>query len=106
MRRLKRGVGNKAKVEGSICSTYQIEETNTFCSYYFDQHIADKFCSVKRNEVGTALPDGVKPNDLSIFPIPRRTSGKGSRLPLSDEEYHIIQTYVLHNFPEVSPYIE
>ena len=106
MRRLKRAVGNKARVEGSICSTYQIEETTTFCSYYFDQQITDKFCSIKRNEVESTLTDVVDPSDLSIFTYPGRTIGKGVRRPLSDEEYHIIQTYVLCNCPEVSQYIK
>ncbi|MBN8091250.1 DUF4218 domain-containing protein, partial [Vibrio vulnificus] len=35
LRRLKNTVGNKARVEGSICSAYIVQETSTFCSYYF-----------------------------------------------------------------------
>ena len=78
LHRLKRTVGNKARVEGSICSTYQIQETTTFCSYYFDQHISNKFCLAKRNEVERGSPEGVDSNDLSIFTFPDRTFGKGA----------------------------
>lgn len=31
----KKNVNNKAKVEGSICSAYLVEEAANFCSYIF-----------------------------------------------------------------------
>ncbi|KAJ8773690.1 hypothetical protein K2173_006340 [Erythroxylum novogranatense] len=36
---LKRNVKNKARVEGSICNAYLVEEASTFCGYYFEPHV-------------------------------------------------------------------
>ena len=30
---------NKARVEGSICNAYLVEEASLFCSYYFEEHV-------------------------------------------------------------------
>ena len=30
---------NKAKVEGSICNAYLVEEATSFCSYYFEDYV-------------------------------------------------------------------
>ena len=102
---LKKTVGNKARVEGSICSAYLVQETSTFCSFYFDSHVVEQQSSMKRNAVNRTY-DGVNPYDLSIFTFPGRTSGKAIRRQLTDEEYHLIQSYVLLNCPEVEPHIE
>ena len=105
LRRLKKMVGNRSRVEGSICSAYLTQETTTFCSYYFDQHIAEQFRPSKRNVVDNLL-EGVDMNDLPIFTEPGMTVGRSVRRPLTDSEYHVMQTYVLCNCAEIEPYIE
>ena len=105
LRRLKKTIGNKARVEGSICSAYLTQETTTFCSHYFDQHIAEQFRPATRNVVENLL-EGVDVNDLPIFTEPGMTVGRSVRRPLTDSKYHVMQSYVLCNCPEVEPYIE
>ncbi|XP_074321483.1 uncharacterized protein LOC141658307 [Silene latifolia] len=39
---LKRKTGNKARVEGSICNAYLLEEISNFCSLYYEKHIDTK----------------------------------------------------------------
>ena len=60
---------------------------------------------VTRN-VSCELPAGVDAGDLSIFTFPGRTLGKANRRMLTDDEYHLIQTYILMNCEEVQPFIE
>ena len=36
---LKQKVKNKARVEGSICEAYLVEETSTFASFYYPNHV-------------------------------------------------------------------
>jgi hypothetical protein len=60
---------------------------------------------VTRN-VSCELPVGVDAGDLSIFTFPGRTLGKANRRLLTDDEYHLIQTYILMNCEEVEPFIE
>ena len=102
---LKNIVGNKARVEGSICSAYVVQETSTFCSYYFNSHATSNQMDVTRN-VSCELPAGVDAGDLSIFTFPGRTLGKANWRMLTDNEYHLIQTYILMNCEEVQPFIE
>ena len=35
-------IGNKARIEGSICNAYLLEEISNFCSLYFEDHIDTK----------------------------------------------------------------
>ncbi|XP_038680928.1 uncharacterized protein LOC119981859 [Tripterygium wilfordii] len=39
---LKKKVKNKARVEGSICEAYIVEETSSFASYYFEPHVSSR----------------------------------------------------------------
>jgi hypothetical protein len=39
LRKLKNNVKNKAKVEGSICNAYLVEEGSSFCAHYFEPHV-------------------------------------------------------------------
>ncbi|XP_074300381.1 uncharacterized protein LOC141631640 [Silene latifolia] len=39
---LKRKIGNKARVEGSICNAYLLEKISNFCSLYFEKPIDTK----------------------------------------------------------------
>ncbi len=60
---------------------------------------------VVRN-VSCVLPAGVDAGDLSIFTCHGRTLGKSNRRLLTEDEYHMMQTYVLMNCEEVQPFIE
>ena len=60
---------------------------------------------MNRNVVDT-VPEGVDLNDLDMFIVPGKGLGKSMRRNLSDEEYHVVQTYLLCNCAEVEPYIE
>ena len=40
---------NKARVEGSICNAYLVEEASLFCSYYFEEHVHIRHRRVLRN---------------------------------------------------------
>ena len=40
---------NKAKVEGSICNAYLVEETSSFCAHYFEPYVNTRHRRVPRN---------------------------------------------------------
>ena len=40
---------NMARVEGSICNAYLVEEASLFCSYYFEEHVHTRHRRVTRN---------------------------------------------------------
>ena len=46
---MKRKIGNKARVEGSICNAYLTEEIANFCSYYLKQDVDSKTRDLGRN---------------------------------------------------------
>ncbi|XP_057248084.1 uncharacterized protein LOC130590131 [Beta vulgaris subsp. vulgaris] len=59
---LKRKIGNKARVEGSICNAYLCEEIANFCSNYFQQGVDTKTRDLGRNvtdEVDRMLDENV-----------------------------------------------
>ena len=68
---LNRKVKNKARVEGSICEAYIIEETATFCSHYFEPHVHSRITRLPRNDDRGEL---LLPSIL-IFNYPGRPSG-------------------------------
>ena len=88
---MKKNVGNNARVEGSICNAYLVEEASNFCSHYFESHVHTRQWNVPRNDDGgVAVP--IEGN-LSIFTYP-------------GGELRATQTYILLNCDEVTPYIE
>ncbi|XP_039130823.1 uncharacterized protein LOC120267164 isoform X1 [Dioscorea cayenensis subsp. rotundata] len=104
LRHLKKKVTNKAKVEGSICNAYLVEEASTFCSYYFEPHVNTKLRKVPRNDDGGKVEtsEGL----LSIFSFPGRPYGQAKSRRLTDKEYHQAQTYVLLNCDGVQQYVK
>ena len=76
MQKIKKNVRNKAKVEGSICNAYLVEEASTFCSHYFDQHVFTKHRRVPRNDDGGDRIESEFEGNLTIFTYPGRTIGK------------------------------
>ncbi|RDX96520.1 hypothetical protein CR513_20813, partial [Mucuna pruriens] len=79
---VKRKVQNKARVEGSICEAYILEEISNFAS----MHDMINKC-------------------LSIFKYPCRPIGNGSNRFLIDMELQIAETYVLVNYKEIEPFL-
>ena len=101
---IKKKVNNKARVEGSICEAYIIEEISTFCSFYFESHIQTKINKVERNDVGGEVdaPEGC----LSIFTHPGRAVGREKIRYLTDVELQAANIYVLLNCDEIQPFVE
>lgn len=97
-------MNNKAKVEGSICNAYLVEEASTFCSYYFEPHVYTSLRKVARNDDGGDLEH--IPGNLSIFEHPGRPYGKEKSRMLTSTEYHAAQTYILLNCQEIEPYVK
>ena len=103
MHDLKKKVGNKAKVEGSISEAYIIEEISNFCSHYFEPYIQTRHTRVPKNDDGSLVDAEGR---LSIFTRPGRAFGKSWMRYLTDEEIHAVEIYVLLNCTEVEQYIE
>lgn len=105
--RLKIKVKNKARVEGSICNAYLVEEASTFFSYYFEPHVQTRHTSIARNEEGETMTTNLgNESVLSICNIHCRKFGKIQTRYLSPEEYKVAMNYILLNCDEVQPYIE
>ena len=103
LRKLKNNVRNKAKVEGSICNAYLVEEASSFCAYYFEPHINTRHRRVPRNvECGVDVIEGM----LSVFKPLGRPFGRGTKRLLTEEESRAAHQYILLNCEEVKPYIE
>ena len=101
---MKNNVKNKARVEGSICNAYLVEEISTFCSYYFEDHVSTKIRNEPRNcggESSSSIPTE-DPDVLSIFKQMGRPLGKMSMRYMDDKEYNAAHTYILLNCPEVT----
>lgn len=101
---MKKNVNNKAKVEGSICNAYLVEEASNFCSYYFEPHVYTKSRKVPRNDDGGEVE--VVEGTLSIFKHPGRPFGRSKLRKLSHIEYEAARTYILLNCEEVDPYVK
>ncbi|XP_045809328.1 uncharacterized protein LOC123903770 [Trifolium pratense] len=100
---LKRKARNKARVEGSICEAYNLEEVSNFASMYFDPKLQTRHTKVPRNDDGGQC---MIDECLSIFKYPCRPIGKGKKRFLTDGEYQIAETYVLVNCKEVEPFLQ
>ena len=103
LNKLKRKVGNKARVEGSICEAYLTEEIAHFCQYYFDSHVPSCSTRVGRNANWSGEPSE---STLSIFNQQGRPSGKCDSRYLTDNELAAATLYVLLNCDEVGPYLK
>ncbi|XP_073295278.1 uncharacterized protein [Primulina huaijiensis] len=102
LRRLKNNIRNKAKVEGSICNAYLVEETSSFCAYYFADSVKTRHRKFSRNSDDARQIDT---NLFSIFKFPGRPIGSYIFRWLDDREYHAARTYILLNCDEVKPFI-
>ncbi|KAH0645560.1 hypothetical protein KY290_034343 [Solanum tuberosum] len=100
---LKRMIGNKASVEGSICEAYLMTESTQLFSHYFEPHVITRNHNVDRNDDGGDKED-IEGN-LSIFSHPGRLWGEAKKRDLSLEEIKVAQTYILLNCEEVEPFV-
>ncbi|XP_057999062.1 uncharacterized protein LOC110665227 [Hevea brasiliensis] len=103
LRHLKQNVKNKAKVEGSICNAYLVEEASNFCAHYFEPHVLTRDQQVPRNDDGG--DDANIEGNLLIFNYPGRPYGRAKTKVLADDEYKAAQIYVLLNCPEIDTYV-
>ncbi|XP_050216221.1 uncharacterized protein LOC126667294 [Mercurialis annua] len=105
LRKLKKKVSNKGRVEGSISSGYLNEETAKFAAYYFsegDPMIPER---PQRNEVyDIEVDDDV--DRLSIFKPHGQSVGACRKRYLEDSEIVAARTYVLLNCSEIENYRE
>ncbi|KAH0748560.1 hypothetical protein KY290_027792 [Solanum tuberosum] len=100
---LKRMIGNKASVEGSICEAYLMTESTQLFSHYFEPHVMTRDHNVGRNDDGGVVED--LEGNLSIFSHPGRLWGEAKKRDLSLEEIKAAQTYILLNCEEVEPFV-
>lgn len=82
LRHLKKNVKNKARVEGSICNAFLVEEASTFFSYYFEQHVQTRYKKVPRNDSGVGGESLLE--NISIFSHPGRAQGSAKVRYLDD----------------------
>jgi len=101
---LKHKVKNKARVEGSICEAYLVEEISTFASFYYPDHVEIRRTRIPRSvDVG----DGSSSTPpISIFNYPGKAIGKSITYFLNQRDFEVVQLYVLQNCEEVQPYFE
>lgn len=92
-------MGNKARVESSICNAYLTEEIANFCDAYFAPEVQTKSRELKRN----ACPDVKHVNDVNE-PLPDVFSSnigyapsEGRKRFLNQQEFVAAHAYVLSN---------
>ena len=97
---------NKAKVEGSICNAYLVEEATSFCSYYFKDHVRTKHTQVPCNNDNRIESDEGEEHEgnLSIIKYHGWSFGKAKSKFLSGKEYKAARSYISLNFSEVEPF--
>lgn len=93
---LKKKIGNKARVEGSICNAYLTEEISNFCINYFESHIEtkgkrlrDRYNSHGVETSGQSLPE--------IFSVNGYSPSEGKQAYLNERDYKVAHRYVLSN---------
>ena len=101
---LKCKVGNKARVEGSICNAYLAEEISNFCSQYFQSGVDTKSRDLGRN----AYPDVESRHGVNVPELFREDCGRpgtsGSKRWLTEREYERAHMYILANCGILSDY--
>jgi hypothetical protein len=97
-------VKNKARVEGSICNAYLVEESSTFFSYYFGPDVETRHTNVHRNEEFST--QGEEEHLLSVCNIRGSSLGSIQTRFLNGAELRVATNYILLNCEEVQPYIQ
>ncbi|XP_038713444.1 uncharacterized protein LOC120007316 [Tripterygium wilfordii] len=101
---LKKKVKNKARVEGSICEAYIVEETSTFASYYFEPHVSSRRTRVPRNDDWGTSNQEVP--IISIFNQPGHLVGVAGKRYLIDKKYNVAILYLFLNCDIVQPFMD
>lgn len=100
---LKKKVGNKAHVEGSIAEAYLIDEISNFSSCYFGSDVETIWNQATRNDDGGEIFSDER---LSIFCHSGRVlSNAFVKRRLTEVEHRAIHKYVLFNCPEMEDLI-
>nr|KAJ0208042.1 hypothetical protein LSAT_V11C500277330 [Lactuca sativa] len=93
-------------LEGFIVNAYLLREASIFCSHYFETGIPTHNRRLPRNDDGGG---NEQPDDnieiLDIFSYPGYHYGRFSNRMLSDEELHVVHTYILLNEDKIKHYI-
>lgn len=94
---MKKKIGNKARVEGSICNAYLTEETSNFCTHYFESHVDTKG---KKYSCSAYTQDN-DPKDKSI-PEPFSCNigycpSEGTSIFFDEQDYNCAHHYILGN---------
>ncbi|PWA72900.1 hypothetical protein CTI12_AA264830 [Artemisia annua] len=105
--KLKRTVRNKARLEGSVFESYQIDELSTYCSLYFDKTYETRLNRDTQNFAPdiVGLSSMQKDSQLSIFKVPyKRLRDKSVKDDyFTDADLLKAHTYILLNYEEVMP---
>ena len=97
---MKQKIGNKARVEGSICNAYLLEEISNFCSLYFEDHVDTKAKNLDfgvNNQCDSHLPELFQ-DHMGM------TTGKCTTRWLDEAEYEQAHFYILSNCEILRPY--
>ncbi|XP_043814060.1 uncharacterized protein LOC122723981 [Manihot esculenta] len=104
LRRLKNNVKNKARVEGSICNAYLVEEATSFCAHYFKSYVQTRHRKVPSNVDISESNENYEGN-LSIFMQFGRPIGKGTTRYLMEDEYKAAQIIYIDQLHSKNPLI-
>ncbi|XP_021735138.1 uncharacterized protein LOC110701823 [Chenopodium quinoa] len=95
---LKRKIGNKARVEGSICNAYLTEEISNFCSNYFQPSVDTKTRDLGRNVNADVESPADNDEIPKLFTMDKgRVSNLGKTRYLDDKELERAHLFVLRN---------
>ena len=103
LKELKKTIGNKARVEGSICEAYIAHEITLLVRNYAQNSLHSKMRKSGRHDEGNN-PDSHP--QFSVFNYPARYQGKQRSRWLENRERNAAHLYVLRNCPKVQPILE
>src|SRR3954462_7428807 len=95
LKTLKDKVGNKARVESSICEAYLTEEATTFVSYYFPS--AEFPCRISRRRPINDRDESALYNSyqIFIFNYPARARIVLNPIWQDDRDFNVANLYIL-----------
>ncbi|XP_021762951.1 uncharacterized protein LOC110727678 [Chenopodium quinoa] len=95
---LKRKIGNKARVKGSICNAYLTEEISNFCPNYFQPSVDTKTRDLVRNVNADVESPADNDEIPELFTVDKgRVSNLGKTRYLDDKELERAHLFVLRN---------
>ena len=103
LKELKKTIGNKARVEGSICEAYIAHEITLLVRNYAQNSLHCRMRKPGRHDEGNNTESQPQ---FSVFNYPARFQGKQQSKWLEREERNAAHLCVLRNCPEVQPILE